>query len=246
MNATLKRILPLMLAAALLGGCAAQKQPAEPTEPPETATPVPTEVPWTPEPTITPRTFDIAVEMPSNGATPLLIHPIDEPTRPPLTFNFVQYVSQQLGIQFNVPASWTVSSIEGSSNALVFTEPDSEAHDGFASSLTIVVNTYSSLQTLCDASAELDSVISQIRSSYPQLEVSSKAENRMLGETGSYVTYWIDMPVDENGGTLRTRGRILVVPRNRKLYQLRYICPASYNADYENVYHEFRTTVEEL
>ena len=217
MNATLKRILPLMLAAALLGGCAAQKQPAEPTEPPETATPVPTEVPWTPE-----------------------------PTRPPLTFNFVQYVSQQLGIQFNVPASWTASSIEGSSNALVFTEPDSEAHDGFASSLTIVVNTYSSLQTLSDASAELDSVISQIRSSYPQLEVSSKAENRMLGETGSYVTYWIDMPVDENGGTLRTRGRILVVPRNRKLYQLRYICPASYNADYENVYREFRTTVEEL
>ena len=217
MNATLKRILPLMLAAALLGGCAAQKQPAEPTEPPETATPVPTEVPWTPE-----------------------------PTRPPLTFNFVQYVSQQLGIQFNVPASWTASSIEGSSNALVFTEPDSEAHDGFASSLTIVVNTYSSLQTLSDASAELDSVISQIRSSYPQLEVSSKAENRMLGETGSYVTYWNDMPVDENGGTLRTRGRILVVPRNRKLYQLRYICPASYNADYENVYREFRTTVEEL
>lgn len=75
MNATLKRILPLMLATALLGGCAAQKQPAEPTEPPETATPVPTEVPWTPEPTITPRTFDIAIEMPSDGATPLLIHP---------------------------------------------------------------------------------------------------------------------------------------------------------------------------
>lgn len=41
MNATLKRILPLMLAAALLGGCAAQKQPAEPTEPPETAPPHP-------------------------------------------------------------------------------------------------------------------------------------------------------------------------------------------------------------
>lgn len=184
--------------------------------------------------------------MPAAGATPLLIHPIDEPTRPPLTFNFTQYVSQQLCIQFNVPASWKPSSIEGSSNALVFTEPESEANEGFASSMTIVVNSYSSLQTLDDARAELDSVITQIRESYPQLEVSSKAENRMLGEAGAYVTYWINMPMDENGTTLRTRGRILVVPRNRKLYQVRYICPAAYNADYENVYREFRTSVEEL
>ena len=246
MNATLKRILPLMLAAALLGGCAAQKQPAEPTEPPETATPVPTEVPWTPEPTITPRTFDIAVEMPSNGATPLLIHPIDEPTRPPLTFNFVQYVSQQLGIQFNVPASWTASSIEGSSNALVFTEPDSEAHDGFASSVTIVVNTYSGTQSLEDATAELDSVISQIRSSYPSLDVSSKASNKMLGEQGTYVTYWISMELAEGEEPLKTRGRILIVPKNRKLYQIRYICPAEYNSDYENVFKKIRSTMTEL
>ena len=246
MNTTLKKILPLAMAAFLAGGCAAKNAPDPSPAPTGTPTPLPTEAPWTPEPTITPRTFDVDVEMPAAGATPLLIHPIDEPTRPPLTFNFTQYVSQQLGIQFNVPASWKPSSIEGSSNALVFTEPESEANEGFASSMTIVVNSYSSLQTLDDARAELDSVITQIRESYPQLEVSSKAENRMLGEAGAYVTYWINMPMDENGTTLRTRGRILVVPRNRKLYQVRYICPAAYNADYENVYREFRTSVEAL
>lgn len=229
-------------------GCSAKNAPPD-TEafvPIDTPSPTPSVAPWTPEPTITPRVFSIALETPEADATPLLIHPIDEPTRPPILFSFTPYVSQQLGIQFRVPESWTASSIEGSDNAMVFTEPQSEANDGFASSLTVVVNSYSSLQTLEDANKELDNIISQIRASYPQMEVSSKAKNKMLGEDGFYVTYWIDLPIDDNSAILRTRGRILVVPRSKKLYQLRYICPAMYNADYENVYKEFRTSVEEL
>lgn len=244
------KVLALLLAVLLTAsGCAMFQGGAEPTEAPTeapTATPAPTEKPYTPEPTVTPRTLAADVEMPADGATPLLIHPIDEPTRPPLVFNYVEYTSQQLGISFEIPASWVASQIEGNSNALVFTEPDSEAHDGFASSVTIVVNTYSGTQSLEDANAELDSVISQIRSSYPSLEVSSKANNKMLGEQGSYVTYWISMDLVEGEDPLRTRGRILIVPKNRKLYQIRYICPAEYNSDYENVYKQIRLTLTEL
>ena len=43
-----------------------------------------------------------------------------------------------------------------------------------------------------------------------------------------------------------TRGRILIVPVNKKLYQVRYICPAEYNSDYEKVFKEIRSTIEEL
>ena len=112
--------------------------------------------------------------------------------------------------------------------------------------MTIVVNTYSGTQSLEDATAELDSVISQIRSSYPSLDVSSKASNKMLGEQGTYVTYWISMELAEGEEPLKTRGRILIVPKNRKLYQIRYICPAEYNSDYENVFKKIRSTMTEL
>lgn len=223
-------------------------QPEATETPVPTATPTakPTPVPYTPEPTITPRPLAVEIEMPEDGATPMLIDPIDKPTRPPLTFNYTEYVSQQLGISFEIPATWIVSTPEGNSNALIFTEPDSESHLGFASSVTIVVNTYSSAQTINDAAAELDSVISQFRASYPQLETSSKAENKMLGEAGKYVTYWIDMPMGEGKEDLRTRGRMLVVPKNKKLYQIRYICPAEYNSDYENVFKKIRSSIQEL
>ena len=244
------KVLALLLAILLTAsGCAVFQGGAEPTEAPtETPapTPAPTEKPYTPEPTITPRTLAADVEMPEGGATPLLIHPIDEPTRPPLVFNYVEYTSQQLGISFNIPASWVASQIEGNSNALVFTEPDNEAHDGFASSVTLVVNTYSSAQNEDDAKAELDSVIAQIKESYPQMTVSDKARNRMLGENGVYVTYRIKMPMGEGEQELMTRGRILIVPVNKKLYQVRYICPAEYNSDYEKVFKEIRSTIEEL
>ena len=244
------KVLALLLAILLTAsGCAVFQGGAEPTEAPtETPapTPAPTEKPYTPEPTITPRTLAADVEMPEGGATPLLIHPIDEPTRPPLVFNYVEYTSQQLGISFNIPASWVASQLEGNSNALVFTEPDSEAHDGFASSVTLVVNTYSSAQNEDDAKAELDSVIAQIKESYPQMTVSDKASNRMLGENGVYVTYRIKMPMGEGEQELMTRGRILIVPVNKKLYQVRYICPAEYNSDYENVFKKIRSTMTEL
>ena len=89
------KVLALLLAILLTAsGCAVFQGGAEPTEAPtETPapTPAPTEKPYTPEPTITPRTLAADVEMPEGGATPLLIHPIDEPTRPPLVFNSIYF-----------------------------------------------------------------------------------------------------------------------------------------------------------
>ena len=50
MNTTLKKILPLAMAAFLAGGCAAKNAPDPSPAPTGTPTPLPTEAPWTPEP----------------------------------------------------------------------------------------------------------------------------------------------------------------------------------------------------
>ena len=113
--------------------------------------------------------------------------------------------------------------------------------------MTIVVNTYSGTQSLEDATAELDSVISQIRSSYPQPgRFLQGLTTKCSAKQGTYVTYWISMELAEGQEPLKTRGRILIVPKNRKLYQIRYICPAEYNSDYENVFKKIRSTMTEL
>ncbi len=230
----------------LLTGCM-QQAPEPEAEPTEIPTQEPTATPFlpTPLPTITPRPVLGSVETPAPGTTAVVIDPMDKPTREPLVFEFAEYVSQDLGISFEIPRTWTASTVEGNSNAIIFTEPASEAQDGYPSTVTISVTTFSTAQRLSDAESELDSIIAQLRATYGSMEVSSKADNSMMGEKGRYITYWIYVDTGEDE-PLRTRGRILVVPKDRKLYQVRYLCPAEFNSDYETVFKRIRSTITEL
>lgn len=193
----------------------------------------------TPEPTVTPRQVAMAVETAAPGATPLLIDPIDRPTIPPIKFTYVNYESVNLGVSFNYPEGWIESMpLE---NTVQFLEPENQAHDGVQTQLVIQVTTAPTNQTEEHAKNELNRIVDAMRVEYPDISVGAIGENPMLGETGYYVNIRIPQA---DGSALR--GRILVLAKNRVLYQVRYICPANYNSEYEKIYREVRNSIKEL
>lgn len=239
----------LLLAALVLSGC---KAPEPVTEEQPTATPVVTEAPTpnipTVEPTITPRPMEGEVERPPADATPILIDPIDKPTRPPVVLgNYRLYESPGLNISFEVPEYWAGPEGEGT-NTLTFSEPLNDIRSGrpVPSSVVISVSSLANVQTENDAKAALDAWLTDYRAEFQSLDTSSKAPNNMMGETGSYVTYWVDMPVEGSDQPEKMRGRCLIVPKDKRLYMVRYLCPVDYNSDYEAVFKKIRSTIKEL
>lgn len=202
------------------------------------ATPTPTpEI--TPVPTVTPREVAMAVQSAAPGTTPLLIDPVDKPTKTPVTFKFEDYESIVLGISFNRPAGWAESTPY--ENAVQFIEPESEAHDGVPARLIVQVTNFSTNQTADDAKNELNRLVDAMREEYPDIGVGVVGENKMLGETG----YYVNIRFTQADGSI-LRGRIFVLAKNRILYHVRYIAPANYNSDYEEVYRKVRNTLSEL
>lgn len=240
----------LLLIVLVVSGCKAPEPIEEEPQPTEMVTNSPPPEPtWTPEPTITPRPLLGEVERADASATPILIDPIDKPTRPPVIFDpYVEYISNNLNIKFEVPQYWQVTGDEPGSGTLVFSEPahDIRSGQGAAASVVVAVSNLSAAQTENDASAAIDQIMNELRNEYETLETSSKADNSMLGQKGKYVTYWIDQPIEGQEKPLRMRGRCLVVPVNNKLYMLRYLCPAEYNSDYIEVFYKIRSTIAEL
>ena len=145
---------------------------------------------------------------------------------------------------------WQWPQEDAGTTSLTFQEPMTDIRSGEAipANVVITVSTLPTTQTTQDASSALDQWITDQRAEYPSLETSSKAENSMMGEKGSYVTYWIQMqkPNAEEGDTLRMRGRCLIVPRDKRLYMISYLCPAEFNTEYEKVFKKIRDTIEEL
>lgn len=242
----------LLLAIFALTGCGAPQEPeAEPTP-----TPVPTQAPTqaaaTVEPTISPRPMSGTIDWPEDPtATLLSIDPINKPTPVPIEFKpYYEYESAGLGIAFEIPEYWDEPYMEGT-NTLIVEEPinDIRSGAGIPSSVTISVSVYNSAQTITEATAELNSFMDRYRQEYDSLSVSQTSNNKMLGEQGVYVTYWVDVPInpeDENSAVVKMRGRCLVVPKDKRLYMLRYLCPVSNNTDYEKVYKQIRDTIREL
>lgn len=241
----------LLMGLVLLSACGTP----EPTEPEATPTEVPTEPPPTfvaptPVPTITPIPME-GVEWPSEGATLLSIDPIDKPTRPPIIFEpYVEYVSpSEIGVRFQYPAYWEEPSYDGATGYLTIREPatDIRSGTGVASEVTIMMQEYPTAQTERDAQNALDSYLDHLRGIHPTLTASSSDTNSMMGSAGKYVTYRYDHALNEDGSeVLKMRGRILVVPKDKRLYTVQYLCPAEWNSDYVNVYYTLRSTMEEL
>lgn len=249
MKKTLLLGVLLLLFALLLSGCAGDPEPEVTPSPDPTATPTPY-VP-TPEPTITPRPMGGDIERPGPDETPLSIDPVDKPTPEPIIFEPYQlFVSEYLDIQFEVPEYWGApADHNANSNTIVFSEPPDDIRSGeaLAASLTVQVNRMSTAQTERDAENMLDQFLDSFRTQFPSLSTSDKANNSLGGVSGKYVTYWIDVPLsDDSEETLRMRGRCLVVPIDRTLYLVRYLCPADRNTDYEKVYRQVRETFAEV
>lgn len=239
----------LVLLALVLSGCGAP-EPTEEETPTQAPTEAPTEAPTpfvpTMEPTVTPRPMDGDVETPEPGTLAMKIDPID---KPPINFEpYVPYTSANLNLTFNIPSYWEVTGDEANSTTIVCSEPLADIRSGetIPASVVIAVNTLPMTQTVEEADLAIDQVMNTLREQYPSLETSSKDNNAMLGETGRYVTYWIEMPTGEGEETLRMRGRCLVVPKDRKLFMVRYICPADLNTQYVNVFYEIRGSLKEL
>lgn len=245
----MRRLLPLALAFLvflLLTACKApeEQEPAgQETEPVATAVPTPkaTEKGWEPDPTITPRPMSEAVITPAPGEAIPKIHPID---RPPLNFEPYTYVEPEgLGVGFEIPASWELSMDEELPGTAIYNEVDALSGELVRSMIVVTVSNYGSAQTIDDARAKIDEDIQLLRSAYDGVEVSSKAEQRMLKQNGVYVTYWFTMKPDGQETSLKMRGRLHVVPVDKKLIIVRYACPADYNTDYVEVYKKLRETL---
>ena len=248
----------LLIIALMLTGCAApDPDGTDPVQEP-TVTQAPTYVAPTPEPTVTPRVMEGVIEEPDAGATLLAIDPIDKPTRPPIIYEpYIEVTETGVGVSFKIPSYWVRSENANAPTAIVYQEPpnDIRSGTGVPSLIAIYMQLGTSTQTIADAEAFIDQIINSLpQEGYTNIEVSSKADNRFLGQTGRYVTYRLDSVPDESGATLRMRGRILVVPVDRKLYMVRYLCPADYNTGpdgespggYEEVYKMIRETLKEL
>lgn len=238
----------------LLSGCSTP----EPTEPEATPTEVPTQAPPTyvaptPEPTITPRPMQ-DVEWPAADATLLEIDPYDKPTPAPLAFGeYREYESAKLRAAFKVPIYLgdPVGEQDDTTTYIEFSEPLTDirsAVEGGQAIFTLGAVVTGTTQTTADAENMLDSMIDELRQKYDDVRVSDKAGNRMLSTTGRYVTIWVERPLNDQEGapTVSMRGRCLVVPVDKKLYSIMYLCPAQFNGDYENIYREIRESFREL
>lgn len=242
----------LLTAALVLGGCAAPEPAEEPTPSP-TPTEAPTPFVPTPEPTITARPVEGAVETPEPDKTAMLIDPIDKPTHPPIVFEPYDVYTSVLGYKVDVPSYFLKPPNDPQDELLrVFEEPQNDIRSGevVPAYLSVQVHNGSTAQTEDDAKAELTRQLEEFKELYPSLRHTDQAYNAMLDEKGTYVTYWYDEVKDPNGDpedTLNMRGRWLVVPKGNRLYVVRYACPSELNGMYENgLYKQVRATFEEV
>lgn len=255
MSKAARLIALLLLVAVVATGCKSPEPEPEPTaEPTPVPTPAPTQFIPTPVPTVTARAMAIEVEYPAEGATPLLVDPITKPSPKPVEFEpYFEYVNARHGIAFEVPSYFerpTEKDEEERPNTLVFMEPSNDIRSGekAAASLTVAINTLSTVQTQRDAEIYLEQSITAFRADNSTLEVSSMATNSMLGETSVYVTIWLDQTIydemgNETGETVRMRGRCQMIPKNQQLYMIYYLCPSNRNEEYlEGLYRHLRST----
>ncbi|MDR0395779.1 MAG: hypothetical protein LBH66_00580 [Oscillospiraceae bacterium] len=245
---TVAILLIVALALPALGACAlnmprgGDEQTDADGEQTETSLPppvgnVPTPTPRiTPEPTITPRPIDMVVETAAPGATPMLIDPVDKPKR---AFVYREFSSTSLGLTFNVPDNWIETQLDD--ETVMFAEPPDTAWDGFAASLIVKCVHNASNQSSEDAISALNGLVESLKTLYPNVEMSLRADNnRILGEPGYYHNFRIDQ-----GNAKAIRGRVLVAAANRLLISVQLLAPGYYSTDYLDIVREVRTSIQQ-
>lgn len=246
MKKTIRIAALLLLILLVLTGCNPVDPPAdeEPTSTP-IPTPVPTKAEPTLEPTITPRIFTGAIEEPSASATPLLVYPVDLPE---LKFSYEDVTSQKINASFKIPAGWIDVSVAEDANTVIYMEPSINSVTRIPVQSTILISVFpmQSVQTAKMADDELNRQIDELKKEYPSLRVTGASSSRLMGELGTYVSYWVEHEYGENGKTESMRGRLHVTPVDRKLYIIRTMHPADFNVEYDQIYKDLRASFKEV
>lgn len=244
-------IVLLLCVALLVTGCKAP-EPEPETDELEAATPAPTAAPttkgWEPDPTITPFVFEGELVTPEPGHFAPLIHPMD---RPKLVFEPYKYDEfPTVGVGFEFPENWVRTNDSAAANTITFYEPydDIQSNEPTPASIDVAISTLGSAPSKAQVEQAITDELNSLKGQFSGLEYSSFADQKMkeFPDMGRYVTYWIEVPIDGQVETVRMRGRIHVVPVDKKLVMIRYACPADYNSDYEEVYMRVRDTIKLL
>ncbi|MDD3410602.1 MAG: hypothetical protein PHY12_07305 [Eubacteriales bacterium] len=188
----------------------------------------------------------VAVETtyyPYAGSTPIPLDPVDMPTptpRPALTFNYVPYEVNSVGLSFEAPAGWVPD--ESVSDMYTLTEPAEQIKEGQAGVITLyavpVNNNYTESNLKSEVKQRLDTIGS---TGFAVWDPSLTATRYLLGAKGVYANYTGTLASGVEVG-----GRIHCTCVNNVLYCLQITYPLGYKDDYLNVFSQVRQTLKRL
>ncbi len=260
-------LLALLMTAAVLSGCQQEKtvyQEAGKTTPlviPQgdalaTPTPTPTVVPadYYDDGTYDPLAEEDNAQTGANslgvynemgdsvyaGTTPIPLDPIDMPTptpRPDLVFSYAEYTASKLGLSFEAPNDWTVTTDDGTT----YTLTDPNTRDGVNAFISITVSTVGSTYKIADVKNDLKSQLAEIQKKYPTFSVAVAAGRTLMGQDGYYNTY----RGEEYDGTV-VRGLVHIVLLSGRTVTIHLQAPGWFNTSYTKVYSKMRNTLKSI
>lgn len=214
----------------------------------ETAEPSPAPIPVTGGESI----IDFSVVQPENpAATPIAVDPVDKPTPTPLptpSYAYETYSSPSMGISFSIPYTWLLNPNTNQETTLQFVEPKSEMRepDGYQTRITIEKVNMGLDQTASDALASLESTLKELELLFTSFKAGDTAACTIKDPKGKVANgHYCYYRAEYNDGTkdYSMRGRILIVAKDKALYQVRITTPSNWYSYYENVFRKVRSTL---
>ena len=190
--------------------------------------------------------LDFTVLAPDNPlATPVAVDPIDKPTptpNPTPTFWYDQYVSEAMGISFNVPGTWLLNPNTNQSTTIQFVEPQSEMMDpgGYQTRVTIEKVDMGLNQTAQDAKERLQLALSELEQTFTTFTPGNIASQSFNDAKGYYCYYKAEY--NDGTKTYAMNGRIIIFAHERSLYEVRLTAPRNWYSYYEYVYRNIRSS----
>lgn len=185
-----------------------------------------------------------ATEVPHAGATPILLDPIDLPTgtpRPPLTFTYAAYTATGLGLTFESVAGYTVD--DSTPNTYVLHEPPEQTKDNHPVSITFTMSPVVASYKSADVRRDLLAKVAELgQVNYKKWEPTYTAERTLLDRPGYYVNY---RGVLLDGTIVRGRVHMALLPGNRVL-MIHISYPGWYGNDYIGVFTHIRNTIKTI
>ena len=190
--------------------------------------------------------FDFSQLEPDNPlATPVAVDPIDKPTPTPAptpNFWYDDFVSQEMGVSFNVPLTWLLNPNYDKATTLQFVEPQSEIMDenGYQTRITIEKVDMGLQQNANDALSRLQLSLEELGSRFSSFSPGQPAQATFAGCKGYYCYYRAEY--NDGTKTYTMRGRIVTFAKDRSLYQVRLTAPSNWYSYYEYVYRNIRSS----